>query len=578
MSLSGIVNTHTIAAHLDRAPRHRGAEAALAAAPRDRRAARLPLALGGRRRQRHAQHRVPRGARRRRVRRSTARSSGSPTASAPASSRSPRAPTKASRASSSRRSPARRAAASRSARTSEARLQGHRDRRDVVRRPPRPGRLAARRSRPRARLHPRRARGRPHQHRGARAVGVARAAFDAALAYAQERATFGKPIARAPGDPDEARRHGDASSKRRACSRATRPSASRPGERADVEAGMAKLFASETAFELATESMRIHGGVGYTTELPVERYYRDAPLMIIGEGTNEIQRLVIARGLLARAERSSDIVIDVSPAVVASSRSLPLVFVGCGGDDSDGSDERRRRADPTRPRTTTSPPSRRRSPIPRRGFGATAEQADCVARRVVDEIGADRLQDAGLTRDLARRDDRRPRPSCTAEEADSIVDAFFDCYRRHRYATSAARRRTGRSPRRSATCVGEVDDAADVSASRRCCEGSDAQLTEAEADGFVDTLLVVRPDRRGLPRQRRGAALAITDEQVDVPRHRADVERTTTATRSSQGVAAARCRHDADSRAFARRGRRSASRLPAGQAALDRGQRSLRSS
>ncbi len=73
------------------------------------------------------------------------------------------------------------------------------------------------------------------------------------------------------------------------------------GLRCDVEAGMAKLFASETALELATEAMRIHGGVGYTTELPVERYYRDAPLMVIGEGTNEIQRLVIARGLLARA-------------------------------------------------------------------------------------------------------------------------------------------------------------------------------------------------------------------------------------------------------------------------------------
>jgi alkylation response protein AidB-like acyl-CoA dehydrogenase len=65
---------------------------------------------------------------------------------------------------------------------------------------------------------------------------------------------------------------------------------------------MAKLFASETALELTMESMRIHGGVGYTTDLPVERYYRDAPLMVIGEGTNEIQRLVIARGLLARAD------------------------------------------------------------------------------------------------------------------------------------------------------------------------------------------------------------------------------------------------------------------------------------
>src|ERR1700747_1429104 len=67
---------------------------------------------------------------------------------------------------------------------------------------------------------------------------------------------------------------------------------------------MAKLFASQTAFELATDAMRIHGGVGYTTELPVERYYRDAPLMIIGEGTNEIQRLVIAPVLCSRAAES----------------------------------------------------------------------------------------------------------------------------------------------------------------------------------------------------------------------------------------------------------------------------------
>jgi butyryl-CoA dehydrogenase len=66
---------------------------------------------------------------------------------------------------------------------------------------------------------------------------------------------------------------------------------------------MAKLFASETALDLSMEAMRIHGGIGYTTDLPVERYYRDAPLMVIGEGTNEIQRMVIARGLVARAQR-----------------------------------------------------------------------------------------------------------------------------------------------------------------------------------------------------------------------------------------------------------------------------------
>jgi alkylation response protein AidB-like acyl-CoA dehydrogenase len=134
----------------------------------------------------------------------------------------------------------------------------------------------------------------------ARAVGVARAAFDAALRYAQERQTFGKPIAQHQAIQMKL---ADMATKLEAARLLTHHAAERKqaGERADVEAGMAKLFASETAFELASESMRIHGGVGYTTELPVERYYRDAPLMLIGEGTNEIQRLVIARGLLARA-------------------------------------------------------------------------------------------------------------------------------------------------------------------------------------------------------------------------------------------------------------------------------------
>jgi alkylation response protein AidB-like acyl-CoA dehydrogenase len=135
----------------------------------------------------------------------------------------------------------------------------------------------------------------------ARACGVSRAAFDAALAYAQERNTFGKPIAQHQAIQMKL---ADMATKLEAARLLTRNAAERKqaGDRADVEAGMAKLFASETAFELATESLRIHGGVGYTTELPVERYYRDAPLMIIGEGTNEIQRLVIARGLLARAD------------------------------------------------------------------------------------------------------------------------------------------------------------------------------------------------------------------------------------------------------------------------------------
>jgi alkylation response protein AidB-like acyl-CoA dehydrogenase len=135
----------------------------------------------------------------------------------------------------------------------------------------------------------------------ARAVGVARAAFDAALDYAQVRTTFGKPIAQHQAIQLKL---ADMATKLEAARLLTHNAAERKmaGERCDVEAGMAKLFASETALELSTDAMRIFGGLGYTNELPVERFYRDAPLMVIGEGTNEIQRLVIARGLIARAQ------------------------------------------------------------------------------------------------------------------------------------------------------------------------------------------------------------------------------------------------------------------------------------
>src|SRR5206468_5486520 len=131
----------------------------------------------------------------------------------------------------------------------------------------------------------------------ARACGVSRAAFEAAMHYAQQRETFGVPIAKHQAIQFKL---ADMATKLEAARLLTRSAAEKldAGERADVEAGMAKLFASETAFELATDAMRIHGGYGYTTDFPIERYYRDAPLMIIGEGTNEIQRLVIARGLL----------------------------------------------------------------------------------------------------------------------------------------------------------------------------------------------------------------------------------------------------------------------------------------
>jgi alkylation response protein AidB-like acyl-CoA dehydrogenase len=138
-----------------------------------------------------------------------------------------------------------------------------------------------------------------------RAVGVARAAFDAAVSYAQLRTTFGKPIAEHQAIQLKI---ADMATKLEAARLLTRNAAERKsaGLRCDVEAGMAKLFASETAFELATEAMRIHGGMGYTTDLPVERYLRDAPLMLIGEGTNEIQRLVIARGILRRLRGEAD--------------------------------------------------------------------------------------------------------------------------------------------------------------------------------------------------------------------------------------------------------------------------------
>ena len=133
----------------------------------------------------------------------------------------------------------------------------------------------------------------------ARACGVARAAFERSIRYAQERHTFGVPIAKHQAIQFKL---ADMATRLEAARLLTHSAAAKldRGERADVEAGMAKLFASEAAFENATEAMRLHGGYGYTDELPIERYYRDAPLMIIGEGTNEIQRLVIARGLLAR--------------------------------------------------------------------------------------------------------------------------------------------------------------------------------------------------------------------------------------------------------------------------------------
>ncbi len=133
----------------------------------------------------------------------------------------------------------------------------------------------------------------------ARSVGVATAAFEASIRYAQQRETFGKPISQHQAIQLKL---ADMATKIEAARLLTYQAAEKKdrGERVDLEAGMAKLFASEICAEVTLEAMRIHGGVGYIKDLPIERYYRDAPLMIIGEGTNEIQRLLIARQLLQR--------------------------------------------------------------------------------------------------------------------------------------------------------------------------------------------------------------------------------------------------------------------------------------
>jgi len=135
----------------------------------------------------------------------------------------------------------------------------------------------------------------------ARAVGVAQAAFEAAIRYSQQRETFGVPISQHQAVQLKL---ADMATKIQAARLLTYDAAAKKdsGERVDLETGMAKLFASEICGEVTMEAMRIHGGYGYIKESPVERYYRDAPLMIIGEGTNEILRLVIARQLLRRPE------------------------------------------------------------------------------------------------------------------------------------------------------------------------------------------------------------------------------------------------------------------------------------
>ncbi|MFD7712564.1 acyl-CoA dehydrogenase family protein [Streptomyces sp. NPDC059786] len=132
----------------------------------------------------------------------------------------------------------------------------------------------------------------------ARSVGVAQRAYDEALSYARDRQAFGQPI----GDFQAVQlRLAEIATQLQAARLLTYWAASQmdAGRRMDTESGMAKIFASETALRCATDSMRIHGGYGYSTEFEVERLYRDAPLMSIGEGTNDVLRTVVAKSLLA---------------------------------------------------------------------------------------------------------------------------------------------------------------------------------------------------------------------------------------------------------------------------------------
>jgi alkylation response protein AidB-like acyl-CoA dehydrogenase len=133
----------------------------------------------------------------------------------------------------------------------------------------------------------------------ARAVGVARAALEDSLRYAQQRETFGQPIWRHQA---VGHRLADMATKVDAARLLTVRAAAAldAGRRSDLEAGMAKLFASEACLQVTADAIKVHGGYGFSTEFDVERYYRDAPLMVVGEGTNDIQRGVIVRQLIDR--------------------------------------------------------------------------------------------------------------------------------------------------------------------------------------------------------------------------------------------------------------------------------------
>jgi butyryl-CoA dehydrogenase len=133
----------------------------------------------------------------------------------------------------------------------------------------------------------------------ARAVGLATRAFEEAIRYAQERFAFGRPIAQHQMIQEKI---ADMGTKLEAARLMLLQAASAKafGARSDLEAGMAKYFCTEACHQIVTDALRVHGGYGYSTEFTIERLYRDAPFLLIGEGTSEIQKIVIARQLLER--------------------------------------------------------------------------------------------------------------------------------------------------------------------------------------------------------------------------------------------------------------------------------------
>jgi alkylation response protein AidB-like acyl-CoA dehydrogenase len=139
----------------------------------------------------------------------------------------------------------------------------------------------------------------------ARALGIAQASYDAALDYSRQRQAFGKPISDFQAIQMKL---ADMATNIQAARLLVYWSAAQAdaGERVDMQAGMAKLFASETAVKASMDAMRIHGGYGYSQEFVVERLYRDAPLMTIGEGTSDVMQMVIARSLISGAEKIGD--------------------------------------------------------------------------------------------------------------------------------------------------------------------------------------------------------------------------------------------------------------------------------